>query len=589
MIFRLIKLKQFNFLLIIAIFLSYNCNNKNILQTKKQENLIPKNANNKHISNRYNKNHISLLIKKKSKCCILSIIMILLAQYFIMDEFFPVIDFCENNLDLPYIHIDQEKINNNYLKYEEDWFDKNKWDLYQKKNLTAKNYQIIENICTYNQEYKVFNKSDIFKLNNFDKRNFFGIEGKYKEIDFNTNYYKKHLKANIWDTDEYENANCKIDKITNHFVILSRLPQMLGEFYVRIILPLYHLRDLGLITSDDIKIWLIYWDQKLLLTSHHLFLEPFTRFSVQHINDMIVNHMSCICYKRILFLGFKKYDMNIWKPESNILFFRETNRTKYINRKAINFINNHFYDIDKNLEKDIFLFKKEQIEKHLNYSIKNDEVKNWNFIGLYDRKGRRKWININKICKIINTYKNCLCYIIILETDIGHNYPRDLIIIHKSMNLLIGIHGAQLTDAIFLNGNKQASVIELLMEYANPWTNKMHKPTPLGVIFQNSKIFHVGLLLKLRNQFFKNKRINTSTDKLSIWAKSDFIVEWKNELKYVFEYLMLEGGPCITDNTRKSGIQNTFNKNLPNKIKRKLPYRFTIYNSYCSPLNNTSM
>ena len=279
---------------------------------------------------------------------------------------------------------------------------------------------------------------------------------------------------------------------------------MIGEWYVRTILPLYTLRNIEIINSTDIKIYLMNWLNNPLFNSHHLFIEPFTRYPLLSLKDLLLNKLQCVCFDRMLFLGFKK-ENHFWLPQDDILFFKSLEYTNRMNNEIIKFYKSSFNKIDSDLNKDSFLFKKDLIQMHLKKEIEQREVYKWKLIGLYDRKYRRKWLNINEICNLINDYKYYLCYKIILETEIGNLYSRDILKIHNNLDLVIGIHGAQLTDGIFTK--EKGSIIELLLEHSESWTQDMDIPTPLGRIFQGSNLFHVGVLLQKKNQFHQNETV----------------------------------------------------------------------------------
>ena len=146
---------------------------------------------------------------------------------------------------------------------------------------------------------------------------------------------------------------------------------------------------------------------------------------------------------------------------------------------------------------------------------------------------------------------------------------------HRSFDMLIGIHGAHLTDAIWMdalnnmNGKKNKYIIELLPFNGMPWTNSLHSPTALGVIFWGSMFNHVGL-----------KLLNTSIDTVKYpnrrWYSCDFKVNW-NRLSDVIDYLIIdEGGYC-----QKYG--NAKDIKVPSSFKDKgYSESFAIYNAFCN-------
>ena len=166
----------------------------------------------------------------------------------------------------------------------------------------------------------------------------------------------------------------------------------------------------------------------------------------------------------------------------------------------------------------------------------------------------------------------------------GHLHPRDVVIMHRSFDMLIGIHGAHLTDAIWMhnpnnvNGKKNKYIIELLPTNGPPWTASLNSPTALGVIFWGSMFNHVGL--KLVNTSITEKDWNRGRSR---WYASDFKVKW-NRLSDVIDYLIIDGGGYC----QKYG--NAKDIKVPSSFKDKgYAKSFAIYNAFCNDnTQNTS-
>lgn len=158
----------------------------------------------------------------------------------------------------------------------------------------------------------------------------------------------------------------------------------------------------------------------------------------------------------------------------------------------------------------------------------------------------------------------------------GHLHPRDVVVMHRSFDMLIGIHGAHLTDAIWMYHSKLVGtarnkyIVELLPTNGPSWTASTRMPTALGVIFRGSKLNHIGF--KLHHDSITQKDWDRGDSR---WYKSDFKVRWER-LKDVIDFALIDdGGYCRKYNHIESDIK------LPRSFKDK-EYVFAIYNAFCN-------
>ena len=135
----------------------------------------------------------------------------------------------------------------------------------------------------------------------------------------------------------------------------------------------------------------------------------------------------------------------------------------------IKYFNNWINKKDININYDIKLWKLNKLkENNINISINN--IDEWKFIGLYQTHKIGSWLNwIRSFKKCNNNNNKILCFMI--DTN-NHLHPRDIIIIHKSCDILIGIHGSHLINSIFMyNKNnykiKNKYIIEILPQSMN--------------------------------------------------------------------------------------------------------------------------
>jgi len=146
---------------------------------------------------------------------------------------------------------------------------------------------------------------------------------------------------------------------------------------------------------------------------------------------------------------------------------------------------------------------------------------------------------------------------------------------HRAFDMVIGIHGAHLTDAIWMHNDARRQrqlkyVLELLPINGPLWTASLDTPTALGIIFWQSRLNHVGL--QLSNTSITEKDWKRGEGR---WYKSDFKVQWER-LRDVIDYLIIEdGGFCNKYNDDPRQIK------VPRLFQHK-QYNFAIYNAYCN-------
>lgn len=494
---------------------------------------------------------------------------------------------------------------------DKDWFNSSGWHSNIVVNFSCPVY---ENICVYKQHFYVHSPDDQFDLKWKQLGDLLGSN--MPNLRPTGPIYKKFFHATLWNENEYETSRCYYNSIYNHLILEASYQTMLGEFYSRTLRFLHYLKDIKNLITDDLQLWLLIGDQKSPFTSHYLFTERFTIYNLQHFSSMF-DHIPCQCYHRILFCGFQKEGHEIpWprkdrkgkrKKGNDILATQPSEKKDAINtdnnkdkddnndnhnnhtnlmplktllsrmepEEARNIYPemiieyNHWVDInDINLDQDIKKWKYKQLSDYFP-NIDGDklwnEIDEWKFIGLYDRKVRRSWLKIKddklKCNDKYNKYK-IFCHIIILE---GFLHSRDVIIIHRASFMLIGVHGAQLTDAIWMkydvNKLQNKYIIELLPYGGPKYTSSINKPTALGVIFWNSHYNHVGMKLSNTSMQYPNRK----------WDENDFYVKW-NRLEMVIDYLIMdEGGYC-----QKYGRADKLE--IPTHIEQ---LGFAVYNAYC--------
>jgi hypothetical protein len=136
-------------------------------------------------------------------------------------------------------------------------------------------------------------------------------------------------------------------------------------------------------------------------------------------------------------------------------------------------------------------------------AIRHDfNTSDYKIIGLAQRTKRRKWKDLNKLITYCNQkYKplKIVCVEVNIEKEEWSNAVNH-VIAHGGLDALIGIHGATLTEALLMP--RAGSVVVELLPWIHPeqkwgsWTKWVHRPTPLGVLFSETNLNHIGYPLQ---------------------------------------------------------------------------------------------
>jgi hypothetical protein len=233
-----------------------------------------------------------------------------------------------------------------------------------------------------------------------------------------------------------------------------------------------------------------------------------------------------------------------------------------------NFINHY-----PTLKQDVVSFRRDALIKlkHVDDSY-NGDTKEWKFVGLAQRSYRRSWINLPEVANVCNS---------LYQTDSGTkvacvevnvektNTPYEQLILHQSVDALIGVHGAQLTQAVLLPHH--AHILELLpwvTDYIRgSWVQTRHTPTPLGIIFHNTDLNHVGYSLdrdsvpmckvsgELGSEEEKECFISKANRMKFIWENRDFEVDPTIIMQYIHQRILAQDNECsVISNALDAGF-----------------------------------
>lgn len=127
-------------------------------------------------------------------------------------------------------------------------------------------------------------------------------------------------------------------------------------------------------------------------------------------------------------------------------------------------IESHYDDIDETIAD----YRRQILrERDLISKSYRGDTKEWVIVGLAQRSSRRVWLNLQDAieeCSInfIGSHTN-LTKVVCIEVNVENTAtPQEQFLLHRALDVLIGVHGAQMTQALFLP--PRAHVLELL-----PW------------------------------------------------------------------------------------------------------------------------
>ena len=127
-----------------------------------------------------------------------------------------------------------------------------------------------------------------------------------------------------------------------------------------------------------------------------------------------------------------------------------------------NFLRKRIFDDDLTMQQNVVEFRKQVLQSK---GVEED-LSEWKIIGLSQRGGRRRWTNLNETkdeCDHVLRPHKIVCIEINVEREEFH--PFHHAVAHGALDALFGIHGAQLTEALWMKPG--SLVVEFL-----PWVHE---------------------------------------------------------------------------------------------------------------------
>lgn len=278
---------------------------------------------------------------------------------------------------------------------------------------------------------------------------------------------------------------------------------------------------------------------------------------------------------------YEKYNQN--SEEEDSVPTRDCIKGKdcqgYANLRSL--MSSNFIKHYPNLGDDIAKFRREALlAKGLISDDYGGDTKEWLVVGLTQRTYRRAWLNLATAMQQCNTKLNDRSVVFIEVNVEDTSSPYEQLILHRSLDVLIGVHGAQLTQAVVLPPH--AHVLELLpwvpSYIRGAWVTRRSSPTPLGIIFHNTDLNHAGFSLDRTSTDLcvgvgevgseEEKECFLDQRKIFIWDNRDFNVEPEVIIKYIEKLVLF--------------MRDDEMGKLCGEVKDRLDERFVLYNVWCA-------
>lgn len=286
-------------------------------------------------------------------------------------------------------------------------------------------------------------------------------------------------------------ANCPYSSTPYHLSVQSFYNDMIGEFYSRTIRGLNEwMRDYPPKSEEDVQLYVHFAseERQTLFHGHRLFLGALPQNDKIDSFLSLIQNQRCQCFEKLIFCGYNLEDDNLDDEyeddiiEDNEQTFFTADRVVHLDsdyacdKRGFRRGNrctayNHIrQDLLSRYERKDPLLQEKIREYRRNILLKNGvtpqqigDVDEWKIVGLTDRKARRVWLNINEIIHTCETKfllrKKVVCIKVNVEEA---NSIQAQLLMHMSLNSMIGIHGAQLSHGILLP--QDGSILEIL-----PW------------------------------------------------------------------------------------------------------------------------
>ena len=241
------------------------------------------------------------------------------------------------------------------------------------------------------------------------------------------------------------------------------------------------MRDFPSLSSEEIQLYVHFVDRRKerLLEGHKLFLGGLPKNGIfDSLVSLMPKNDTCLCYEKLSLCGYvmknavpvadndtrvdKDDDVYFFTPRPSITNPKaETDDAKYGNLRTD--LIDTYYLMKPDLDEKIVQYQKRMlIQKGIVLNNTVSDVIGWKFVGLTHRRSRRVWLNIDDAVSMCDTrFRRHKIVCIKVDVEVADSAEEQLLM-HRSLHAVIGVHSAQLTQAILLPTH--AYILELL-----PW------------------------------------------------------------------------------------------------------------------------
>ena len=390
-----------------------------------------------------------------------------------------------------------------------------------------------------------------------------------------------------------EKLQCSTSPIAHHLVMYGWCDHMMGDFYHGILKSTTHLlKEHAPIPEDQLQFYLHPSERHKLMDGHRIFLSTLPSSNPVLPFNSLLDMNRCQCLPRVSFCGYSN------KPNTEVSdhvyetgmqvspTFLKAN-TDLLAKETRENIVEQVYKSNPFFANMVTLFRKKTLQGN---NVDPAEESSWKILGLGQRSGRRRWLNLDEIIQSCNArFRDRKLMCVEMNVEIPGAHVVQQAVMHAGLNGFVGIHGSQLVDAMFMP--RGSPVLELLPWFPffaawGSWTRNTKQTAHTW--FSTTDLNHYGYPLGRsstaqicnntihKRDVYKDalcwKRVQyTDIDQFK-WDMRDYIVDWPIVESFVVGFVIDPIDTC-------DGVQKRQRDNIV--VEGDEHKQFTIYNVNC--------